>query len=242
MKNILFLCVSAAGLLVWMQAVQGRFTQVRAERIQGPVVVELFTSQSCSSCPPADKALADLAVNSNIIALGFHVTYWDHLNWKDTLSKEFSTQRQRGYAAARSTRRVYTPQMVVNGRQDFVGSNGGALNKALDQAQTIYTLDLRRDRGVLNITMPAVEGGHRYDVWMYGMQSTHVQNIGSGENSGKTVTYKNAVLSEYHAGDWDGASPYISVPIQQVEGIDRIAVIVQHKNYGPVLAAGQIGL
>ena len=112
-----------------------RFVDVDAGASQSPVVVELFTSQSCSSCPPADRNLGKLSENPNVIALGFHVTYWNHLHWEDTLSNEFSTKRQRSYAAAFRNGRVYTPQMVVNGEQEFVGSNGSKVNAALKKAK-----------------------------------------------------------------------------------------------------------
>ncbi|MCD8526513.1 MAG: DUF1223 domain-containing protein [Alphaproteobacteria bacterium] len=136
---------------------------------EDPVVVELFTSQSCSSCPAADKVLKDIAQRPGVIALGFHVTYWDHLGWKDTLSKSFATERQRNYAAERSSSRVYTPQMVVNGGEEFVGSDKSRLSRAISKASALSTITVDRHPQKLSLSLPELSGGP-YMLWVYGVR------------------------------------------------------------------------
>ncbi|MCD8496909.1 MAG: DUF1223 domain-containing protein [Alphaproteobacteria bacterium] len=151
---------------------------------EDPVVVELFTSQSCSSCPAADKVLKDIAQRPGVIALGFHVTYWDHLGWKDTLSKSFATERQRNYAAERSSSRVYTPQMVVNGGEEFVGSDKSRLSRAISKASALSTITVDRHPQKLSLSLPELSGGP-YMLWVYGVRGALVQPIRSGENRGR---------------------------------------------------------
>ena len=203
-------------------------------------VVELYTSQSCSSCPPADRLLNSIADDPNIIALGFHVTYWDHLHWKDTLSREFATQRQRTRARYNNSRRVYTPQMVVNGKSEFVGSNRATLASALSNPHnvTAITVNHNTSNQSIEITLPNIERGN-YTLWVAGIQNTHTQAIPSGENRGRTVEYKNSVLDFKSGGSWDGSSDSRVISVTPQKNIDRYIVYAQERGYGPVLAAGK---
>lgn len=162
-----------------------------------PVVVELFTSQSCSSCPPADKRLGVLAEDDNIIALSCHVTYWDHLHWKDTLSQEFCTKRQYQYNQAIGKRGVFTPQMIVNGQHSAVGSRGHTVNAALKDAarQPIQALDLVFDGSALHVSLPDDIDRNGVDVYVLGYKDGHEQKIKFGENRGRTVHYTNPIVS-----------------------------------------------
>lgn len=202
------------------------------------VVVELFTSQSCSSCPPADRLLGEISDDPNVIALGFHVTYWDHLHWKDTLSQEFSTNRQRAYAHSKSRGRVYTPQMIVNGGAQFVGSNRGKLQSALKKAQAVKRLQISKDGDDFIFQAPDMPAG-QYDVRIYGTKKQHTQSIPSGENRGRTVTYHNPIIAEIDGGKWDGKSQSFTFGALPNDQIDDVTVIIQKAGYGDIVAAGK---
>jgi hypothetical protein len=205
-----------------------------------PIVVELFTSQSCSSCPPADKNLAELSQNPNIIPLAFHVTYWNHLHWKDTLSREFSTQRQRAHANYNRSNRVYTPQMVINGNEQFVGSRKDRIRASLKNAQKLQRITLIQDGNQITANLPSADKS-QYTLWLAGVKNAHTQKIPSGENRGKTVTYHNAVLTLENIGNWNGASEdrVIDVHPTPEPTIDHYVLLAQTKSYGEIVAAGK---
>lgn len=238
-KNLLLIGVIVGLIMFWATSLHARFGTFDTNDMNKPVVIELFTSQSCSSCPPADKNLTKLAESPNVIALGFHVTYWDHLHWKDTLSHQFATDRQRAYSRYAAKSRVYTPQMIVNGTREFVGSRGGDIDSALKSAQAVELIKATvSDDNILTIDLPAIKND-AYTLWVAGVKHETTQNIGSGENSGKTVTYTNAVIEYASGGSWDG-----NANTRQLEGfdnkeIDAYIVIAQKSGYGPIKAAGQ---
>lgn len=237
MKTILLFALTIAAFGLFAQNLKAQFTQLSVQNIDKPVIVELFTSQSCSSCPPADQNLAALAENPNIIPLSFHVTYWNHLHWEDTLSREFSTQRQRNYSRSFGNGRVYTPQMVVNGRREFVGSNRARVNDALNQARSLERIDIQKDGEALAITLPTIESGE-YDLWIAGVKNEHTQSIPSGENRGRTVTYKNAVLTFQSGGAWDGSAQTKTVKIKPSDRADHYVILAQKIGYGSIVASG----
>ncbi len=244
-KN-LFLFFGLIGLVTfWAQSLRAQFGSIDMQGATAPVVIELFTSQSCSSCPPADKLLGELSQNPNIITLGFHVTYWDHLNWKDTLGREFATQRQNNYSAFRRADRVYTPQMVVNGNEEFVGSNPGKLSAALKTAKPIKTITIDKIAdNVIKLNLPSMkgDGNLNYTLRVFGVKSnSHVQ-IQRGENRGKDVIYHNAVLSEQNLGAWMGAAEEKIVSIPPKTDIDHLVILAQIGGFGPIVAAGKINL
>lgn len=243
MKKILLLFIGALMMVaLFSKGIQAGFGEdVDDIHPDNPVVLELFTSQSCSSCPPADELLGQIAQKKNVIALGFHVTYWDHLSWRDTLSREFATHRQRAYAAARGSRRIYTPQMVVNGADEFVGSNRGDLRRAMENAKAIKRISVSQDNQSLHIELPDL-GGDVLKLSLFGVKSRHHQKIGNGENRGLDVTYHNAVLTRQDLGPWDGLANAMDVPIKDFsDEIDRYVVIAQKGTFGsgPIVAAGQ---
>ncbi len=214
-----------------------------------PVVVELFTSQSCSSCPPADALLVDVEPHANIIALGCHVTYWNHLDWRDTLSHSFCTDRQRAYAAERGTRRVYTPQAVVNGSVEFVGSDRKSMVEAIaSPRQAVLSIAIQRaDGDVLVVTLPGIENAERpMTVWLAGFQRQYTQKMRAGENRGRTVLYVNPVLTMDQVGVWDGQAKTmeLAIPLAALEAINGegggVAVLAQQGVYGPIMAAGKV--
>lgn len=238
-KNLLLMGVIVGVVVFWGTSLHARFSSFDTSALSKPVVIELFTSQSCSSCPPADENLAKLAENPNIIALSFHVTYWDHLSWKDTLSKKFATDRQRGYSRYAGKSRVYTPQMVVNGTQEFVGSRGGDIAKALNNAIPVEPIAVTSDENnILSVQLPALDKGS-YTLWVAGVKDEHEQTIPSGENRGKTVAYKNAVIEYASAGKWDGEHKTVQLEGFDTPEINRYIVLAQESGYGPIKAAGQ---
>ena len=178
-----------------------------------PVVLELFTSQGCSSCPPADSLLADLAItHPDVLPLDFHVDYWDRLNWRDPFSLQAATARQRTYAAALGSE-VYTPQLVIDGQAQAVGSNRAAVMAAIEAARAARaegpTLTLTAHGAGLAIALGAGSGGN---LLLVGYDNRHVTQIGSGENAGRTQTEVNVVRSVRALPAWSGAAITLTVP------------------------------
>lgn len=208
-----------------------------------PVIVELFTSQSCSSCPPADKVLKDIADKPGVIALGCHVTYWDHLSWKDTLSLPACTERQRDYSRAFAKRGPYTPQAVINGIDEMVGSRKRAVLSSLKKRQsqppaTINTSMIGHD---LTMSLPAIDiGGQTLSLWLFAYDDAHTQSIPSGENRGRTVDYINPVRHIVSLGSWDGTARTVQHNIGAMSASGGYAVLAQPAELGPVYAAGSV--
>jgi hypothetical protein len=179
---------------------------VGADAQQAPVVVELFTSQGCSSCPPADAFLTDLShQRPDVLALAFHVTYWDYLGWKDPYSLNAATLRQREYARHLGEDGVYTPQMVVDGTKGFVGSDRAeGLSAIAAAARKSIPVTLARDGGSLLVTIGA--GAGTAQVLLVGYDPSHETPIGRGENSGRTLRESNIVRSVTPIGAWTGST------------------------------------
>jgi hypothetical protein len=190
-----------------------------------PLVVELFTSQGCSSCPPADKLLGELAQRGNVIALGYHITYWDGAQWRDPLSRPESTERQQAYDKGLTGGQIYTPQMVIEGTEDVVGSDRSLVLAALDKAKPIAaaTITFAPDRRAVTIGAGSAPAGAGVLVARYVLKrSTQVQG---GENAGHSATDVNAVTSLKMIGDWTGKAE--SLPIEPPRDGEGLAVLVQ---------------
>ena len=201
-------------------------------------VIELFTSQGCSSCPPADQLLGQFANDPTVVALSLPIDYWDYLGWKDTLAKPAHSARQRAYASARGDRAVYTPQVVVNGSVHVQGSDKAAIERAIAQTrQQPGTLSLpvsvAVENGRVNVKVPA-SGDSRAsgEVWLCVLTNSIPIAIGRGENRGRTVTYHNVVRRWLKLGDWNGSAHTWSVPISDIdqEAANGVAVLVQAGN------------
>lgn len=188
-----------------------------------PVVVELFTSEGCSSCPPADALLTELAGRPDILPLAFHVTYWNSLGWRDPFSLEAATARQRGYQSISSQGGSYTPQMVIEGHIDAIGSDRPAVVHALASGAPAPgpALRLRRDGGRVTVEVGAGVGGQ---VLLVGFDARHVTAVGRGENAGRTLVESNVVRGIAPLGAWDGTARRWTVPAPSGE---RVAVLVQ---------------
>jgi len=202
----------------------------------GPrAVVELFTSQGCSSCPPADKLLGELASDPSIVAISVPIDYWDYLGWKDTLANPRNTARQKAYARVRGDGQVYTPQVVVNGSLHALGSDKEAIEDAIEVsrkhgAMSSPSLTLAIANGRIDVALAA--GGEPHpgaEVWLCGLSKAVTIAIGRGENTGRTITYHNVVRRWVKLGDWTDTAHSWSVPTQNVkgEGVDEVAVLVQ---------------
>ncbi len=212
-------------------------------------VIELFTSQGCSSCPAADRLLQELAKRPDMIAMSFPVTYWDYLGWKDTLASRENSHRQRDYAAMRGDGEVYTPQIVVNGIKRCVGSNLAAIESAVHTTQSVVQkatvpLQVRRDGGRLIIEAGKAPDGSQYTngkVWVASIIRSADVVIKSGENAGRKITYTNVVRKLTDAGEWKGASTAYAVPLKSAvqEDGDMVVVFLQAERLGPILAAAR---
>lgn len=221
---------------------------VRAAERQGPIVVELFTSQSCSSCPEADRLLTEIAHNpdNGLIALGCHVTYWDHLRWKDTLSLSACTERQRDYAGILEQGQSYTPNMVVNGLTSFVGSRKSNLDPALRKAReknevALITVSMTEEG--YEVSLPELPAGQHipYELNVLTYMTNQNVAIKSGENRGETIVYSHAVSGITRLAPWQGQAEtrIISNKDLNTNNLHGVVVIAQPVRGGKIRAAGE---
>ena len=213
-------------------------------------VVELFTSQGCANCPPADALLGELARESDLVALTFAVDYWDFMGWKDTAAKPEFTRRQRGYAARRGDKDVYTPQVVINGRSRLVGSDRAAIRREIaagdaERHDLTVAVELEATREALTVRLPeraeGAEAPHA-TVWLARFDLARTVPVGRGENTGRTLTYAHLVRSLQPIGVWKGQPLAIELPRQEMATDPNLgcAVLVQvdHDGLpGPILGA-----
>ncbi|HEY8267632.1 MAG TPA: DUF1223 domain-containing protein [Xanthobacteraceae bacterium] len=213
-------------------------------------VVELFTSQGCSSCPPADKVLGELAKNDRVVALSLPVDYWDYLGWRDTLALHAHSMRQKAYADARGDRQVYTPQVVINGVAQAIGSDRPTIMSAIATAEAnrvpAIPVTLKKNGDKIDVVIGAGTG-MRAPVFLLTVTSETAVAIGRGENRGKTVSYYNAVRTWRRLGEWNGAPMRVSVPLSEMtgSGADGVVVIVQAGSVevpGPIRGAAHLSL
>jgi hypothetical protein len=197
-------------------------------------LLELFTSQGCSSCPPADKLLGELAADPSLVVLSVPIDYWDYLGWKDTLAIPADSARQRAYARVRGDRQVYTPQIVVNGATHVLGSDKPAIERAIaqtDRNAAIMSLPVLMSVGGNNLNVKVAAGKEQVggEVWLCLLTRAVKVEIGRGENHGRTITYHNVVRGWLKLGDFAGTDATWAVPIADLmtEHIDGAAVIVQ---------------
>jgi hypothetical protein len=212
------------------------------------VVVELFTSQGCSSCPPADRLLGELAARDDVIALSFHVDYWNYLGWDDPFSSASSTNRQRTYRAAFGLRYVYTPQIVVGGAAQEVGSHRGKVLRAIERlrgAQHVKVDIGHPDKKTAIVSVGAGETpSGPATVWLFAYDKSHSTEIRRGENSGVKLVNTHVVRETRKIGEWTGKYLKIALPIAMM-GIDKqdgCAIVVQSKDGGRIYGAADFPL
>jgi hypothetical protein len=202
-----------------------------------PIVVELFTSQGCSSCPPADRLLGELAKRGDIVALGFHITYWDGAAWRDPFSRQTSTDRQIAYDKHLTGGQIYTPQMVVDGTADVVGSEREAVLAAIRAARplAVAPVTIAGDRKSITVGAGAAPADARVYLARYALERT--TPIGGGENANRTATDFNGVEALFTLGTWDGTAR--SFAIEPPSAGEGIAILVQAPD-GTMLGAARI--
>jgi hypothetical protein len=210
---------------------------VRPAHADPRAVVELFTSQGCSSCPPADKILGELAKDPSVIALSMPIDYWDYLGWKDTLADARFSARQKAYSRMRGDREVYTPQVVVNGSVHVIGSDRAGIDSAIDAT--------KKADGVMSIPVTMTQAGKQInvsvaassqspaaahgEVWICSISKAVPISIRRGENGGREITYHNVVRNLLKVGDWNGSSGSWTIPLEAIsrEGVDAAVAYVQ---------------
>jgi hypothetical protein len=238
-------CVCAAVMACEFGLVQELHATTSAPAAAVDSVVELFTSQGCSSCPPADHLLSRLARKPGLVALSFPIDYWDFIGWKDTLASPSFTARQKDYAEARGDDSIYTPQAVIDGLQSAVGSDAAQIER-----------DIHADKGregALTVPMHLVETGDTLHidvgagpqtsagVYVLRVAKSRTVVIGRGENSGRSVTYTNVVRAMQKIGEWHG-TPH-SYQLMELKGDGEGYVVLlqrgQQNRPGAILAAAK---
>ncbi|WP_157995464.1 DUF1223 domain-containing protein [Peristeroidobacter soli] len=207
-----------------------------------PVVVELFTSEGCSSCPPADALLGELARKPGIIALAYHVDYWDDQGWQDPFSIPEATQRQRGYVRRLSRSGAFTPQIVVSGDTSLVGSNRTEVERAVKGDRDSLRLSLAKEGDTLYIHF--LEAWREaMDVYLVGYLKEATARVESGENAHRTLKHFNVVRSFKQLGTWNGRPQRKVVSLADLpRDASVVAVILQRKNQGAVAGAATLAL
>lgn len=207
------------------------------------VVVELFTSQGCVSCPPADAVFHRIAARPEILALALHVDYWDYLGWKDIFGQPAHSRRQRAYAATEGKRSIYTPQMIIGGVDRVVGSDLEEVEKSLDAHLTLpqrAMVDLARegDKVRLRVAPADVNGAGASDIHVVRYVPEAVVTIDSGENAGQVITYTNIVTDWLTIARWDGVTA--AELTFEAPGTEPVAVLVQREHNGPMLTSARL--
>lgn len=226
-------------------------TAARAGQVKASI--ELFTSQGCSSCPPADKLIGELSRDPSLVTMSLAVDIWDYLGWKDTLALKGHTKRQQAYAQVRGDRDIYTPQVVVNGIMHVTGSDRSAIDRAIeltsrDPIAMQVPITLKISGEMLTVDVPAGNDPQGpAEVWLVPITKKVPVAIDRGENRGHTITYNNVVRRWVKLGQWNGKPEFYNVSIKEFQNssIDTIAVIIQNGNNGSpgvMLGAAYAGL
>jgi hypothetical protein len=247
----LTLAIAAAASLIFGPAMETAVAGSGAGKHNGhPVVVELFTSQGCYSCPPADKYVGVLKQRENVIALAYHVDYWDYIGWKDPFATPNNTQRQRGYSKAMGLWSIYTPQMVIDGRLEGVGSRTREISDKINRVSTMSLADrvsvpiaLRASAGILSIKIEGGAAPKGGDIWLVTYDDEKSTAIPRGENAGKTLTEYNIVRGVWRLGDWNGQAVSSDYAVKDL-GIkaDKAVILLQEKGQGAIYGAAVTAL
>lgn len=210
-----------------------------------PVVIELFTSQGCPSCPPADAFLAELARMKGVMALSYHVDYWDYLGWKDTFGSPDNSQRQYDYAKARGDMDIYTPQIIVHGGRHFVGSNRSGVTSAIAMVDGGVPVALRISAEKAEMVVYAGTGAADGEttLWVLPVTSQAKVKILKGEMAGEEIAYHNIVRKIIPAGMWHGQAQQVVLPKDAIltKGVDACVALLQKGKAGPVIACAAWG-
>lgn len=206
-------------------------------------VVELFTSQGCSASPKADALLEELSRRGDVLTLAYHVDYWDYIGWTDSFGRGEFSERQRQYAEALGSTRLFTPQMVVNGQEGIVGSHEDEVEKSVAAARLPLAITLIPEGDTLGIEIPAAPGKGRAMVWLVNYLDHADVTIDAGMNKGKHLAYTQIVTGRQMLGMWDASSgTSLSIPRAELKLDDKsgAVILVQEEHGGlpgPILAA-----
>lgn len=245
---------SVAALALGLASSSGADEAAPAAAADKPLkgVIELFTSQGCSSCPPADALLKTYAEGREVLALSYAVDYWDYLGWKDTLALPRNTERQRAYAKARGDGAVYTPQAVVDGVKHVNGASREEIDKALEAGwgrfskQQVPVRFWMQNGALLIQTGAAAQGQDAKDatIWFLVVKKSVQVPVGRGENAAKTITYTNVVREITPVGVWTGKPIMVRLALHSIMRHDTEAavVLIQQGDGGPIIGAAAMGL
>lgn len=234
MTRLFWLGVAATALSC---AASGASAQAR------PVVVELFTSQGCSSCPPADAYLGQLSSRSDVLALAFHVDYWDELGWRDRFALPQSATRQGVYARDLHRSSVYTPQLVVDAREDAFRADDGSITRALKQNRLGVPVKIVVRDAEMQIDVGALASGELCEVMLVGYLRHAVSSVGRGENAGRTLEEFNIVRDMRRLGSWQGEAQSFRVAVSSLPSdATDVAVLVQAVGQAPFVGVGTYAL
>ncbi len=230
------------GLIVLVGS--GKDLRAQTTPSRSPSVVELYTSQGCSSCPPADRVLGELATMPNVIALAFHVDYWDNIGWRDHYSIPNAVERQYRYVQTLGLSSAFTPQAVVDGRSSFVGSDKRRILDALaDRAGDAVPVSLEVSDGVLTVRVPEGQDRKPYQVFVAAYLPQASTPVGRGENSGRTLQEFNIVRQFRSIGTWSGHAAVFQAPVESFPAdASRVAVLLQRDGQGPIAGSAAIAL
>jgi hypothetical protein len=208
-------------------------------------VVELFTSEGCNSCPPADAYLGKLVQRDDVLALSYHVDYWDYLGWKDTLSSKVLTERQYAYRQSLGSSYVYTPQMVIGGATHASGGDEEAVDAAIAKAEKASAMTAtvnaaRGPDGTITVSLAAGKAGGNAVLWLVRYDDEHAVTIERGENAGSTIAYRNVVRDISKLGKWDGKATEVTVDPTALNGADHAVVLLQANGNGPILGCAKL--
>jgi hypothetical protein len=242
-----FFLMVACGLAVVLWAPAAKADDIVRSRPVG--VIELFTSQGCSSCPKADRAISEMADRPDIVAITYHVDYWNYLGWQDTLSAKANTDRQYAYAKTLGNTNVYTPQIVLNGVRDMKAAAPFVIRanlKQLADGGDGVTVPIDASLSSDELTISVGEGAGKADVVIAYFKKATVVDIKSGENQGRKVTYRNSVTKLETVGMWDGKPLTVKLPAAMIatSGQDGCAILLQShdRNGNPARILGAAAL
>ncbi len=242
MQNRVFAPAVAAVLMLVAPAVAGEV------RDHPKAVLELFTSQGCSSCPMADAKLSELQKQPDVIALAYHVDYWDYIGWTDTFGSKANSDRQKAYAQSWGSSRIYTPQIIVNGQKGVIGSHSKDVGDAVNTAVLEVPVGLVLGADALEVNVGAQSGAHEAVVWLVTFKDHAEVTIDKGENAGQKIDYTQIVTGRQMLGMWDPAQgTHLKLPLAELrqDGSNGAVILVQNDKSGlpgPIVGAASIQL
>lgn len=233
----------ASALAVGLVVAASALPATSASGTLRPKVVELYTSEGCSSCPPAEALLGELATRSDVVPLAFHVDYWDELGWRDRFSSPAATQRQQWWGGVLGLGSIYTPQMIIEGRRSVLGSDRAAVDAALAEPAVSIPVEAQLAAGQVTVKVGAFSGPLQYDVYAIAYLQRAITAIGRGENAGRTLTEWNIVRSWRKLGTADGRALHFSIAANAFPAdAQRLLIVLQQVAQGTVAGAAVLEL